>query len=135
MAREGVNAPSTGASNAGADTKAPVKRPALSWLIPRKGRRLRALMRVVIVACLIVAFRYEILAWLVAGHNLAWRATTGRAGNCEVRGTPFITCSNAATYGENTPRQAIPGLPGPFCAGQVNKHGEDRDPDMRLRGE
>jgi len=47
------------------------------WLVPRKGRRRWALLRLAVVVALLVVLRFHVLAWLVAGHSLAWKTVTG----------------------------------------------------------
>jgi len=44
-----------------------------SWLIPPRGRRRALAVRLAVVVALLLVFRFEVLAWVIAGHNLAWK--------------------------------------------------------------
>ena len=46
------------------------------WVAPRPGRWRWALLRVGVVVCFFIPLRFHAFAWLVAGHNLAWKAWT-----------------------------------------------------------
>jgi len=63
------------------DDKPKPRRRLLGWILPRRGRWHWAVLRLAIVVSLIIVFRLEIVTWLVAGHNLAWRTLTGARGN------------------------------------------------------
>ena len=51
------------------------------WLVPQRGGWLRMCLRLALAACLLLGFRYHVLAGLIAGHNLIWKAITGSASN------------------------------------------------------
>ena len=52
------------------------KRRWVDWLVPRKGRWRWALLRLTVVAALLILFRFEVLAWVLAAHNFAWQKIT-----------------------------------------------------------
>ncbi|MBM4043135.1 MAG: hypothetical protein FJ290_31990 [Planctomycetes bacterium] len=51
------------------------------WLMPRRGRWRWALLRLAIITTLILLFRYDLAAWGLAAHNLAWKSLTGSTKN------------------------------------------------------
>jgi len=38
-------------------------------------------VRLAVLACVLLVFRFHVITWLVAGHNLAWKTFTGSARN------------------------------------------------------
>ena len=62
-------------------TLAEVRATFSSRIVPRSGRRHWMIVRLAIAAIAILVFRYHVLAWLVAGHNLAWKLTKGAERN------------------------------------------------------
>ena len=63
------------------DESVPRTRRWVGWVVPRRGRRRWAILRVAVVVAAIFVFRYHVLAWLVAGHNLAWKLQRGTERN------------------------------------------------------
>ena len=57
------------------------RRRVVGWLVPRRGKWLRAVARLAVLVCVLFVFRFHVITWLVAGHNLAWKTFTGSAKN------------------------------------------------------
>ena len=59
----------------------PTRRRFRDWLIPRRKGWRWAVVRLAVAAALVLVFRYHVLAWVVAGHNLAWKTLEGTSRN------------------------------------------------------
>ena len=53
----------------------------ITGILLGRGKWYWMLLRLAVVAALIVAFRYQVLAWVALGHNAAWKAATGSEEN------------------------------------------------------
>ena len=64
-----------------ADTKPTREGCLMRLLVPRKGKRHWALLRLAVAIALVVVFRLHVLAWFAAGHNFLWQTFTGSTEN------------------------------------------------------
>lgn len=53
------------------------------FLWPPRDKWPGAIARLLIIAAVLFIFRFEVFAWLVAGHNLLWKSVTHSARNHE----------------------------------------------------